>query len=94
MKTKYDVKIYSLTLQESINNTSAERNRQLRPSPRPKRTHHHHGLVEVAPRRSKEPSCKQHLINYYATQINKYTHKTTLSLLPLILFTVKYKFNE
>ena len=31
-----------------------------------------------------------HLVNYYATQINKYSHKTTLPLLPLILFTVQY----
>ena len=29
------------------------------------------------------------LVNYYATQINKYTHKTTLSLLLLILFAVQ-----
>ena len=34
MKIKYDVRIYSLTSQASINNTSAEGNRQLRPSPR------------------------------------------------------------
>ena len=53
MKIKYDVRIYSLTSQESINNTSAEGNRQLRPSPRPKRTHHHHRLAEVVPRRKK-----------------------------------------
>ena len=51
MKIKYDVRIYSLTSQASINNTSAEENRQLRPSPRPKRTHHHHRLAEVVPRR-------------------------------------------
>ena len=46
MKIKYDVRIYSLTSQESINNTSAEGNCQLRPSPRPKRTHR---LAEVVP---------------------------------------------
>ena len=53
MKIKYDVRIYSLTSQESINNTSAEGNRHLRLSPRPKRTHHHHRLAEVVPRRKK-----------------------------------------
>ena len=51
MKIKYDVRIHSLTSQASINNTNAEGNRQLRPSPRPKRTHHHHRLAEVVPRR-------------------------------------------
>ena len=51
MKIKYDVRIYSLTSQASINNTNAEGNCQLRPSPQPKRTHHHHRLAEVVPRR-------------------------------------------
>ena len=36
MKMKYDVRIYLLTSQEYINNTSAEENRQLRSSPPPK----------------------------------------------------------
>ena len=50
MKIKYYVRIYSLTSQESIKNTSTEGNRQLRPSPPPKRTNHHHRLAEVVPR--------------------------------------------